>query len=86
MPRRPSIHPDPRNVIALADAMGVAVRELIELYEYYQEDEGEARQAYEEHMERFEEASREFWASISADGTGESPVLSTHLDVMGEGK
>lgn len=76
----------PRNVIALADAMGVAVRGLIELYEYYQEDEGEARQAYEEHMERFEKASREFWASISADGTGESPVLSTHLDVMGEGK
>jgi hypothetical protein len=78
--------PDPRTVIALADAMGAAVRGLIELYEYYQEDEGEARQAYEERMERFEEASRQYWASLSADGTGESPVLSTHLDVMGEWK
>lgn len=76
--------PDPRTVIALADAMGVAVRELIGLYEYYESDEGEARQVYEERMERFEEASREFWAALSADGTGESPVLSTHLDVMGK--
>lgn len=78
--------PDPRTVIALADAMGVATRELIELYEYYESDEGEARQVYEERMARYMEASREFWASLSADGTGESPVLSTHLDVMGEGK
>jgi hypothetical protein len=30
--------------------------------------------------------SEQFWASLSTDGTGESPVLSTHLDVMGEGK
>lgn len=76
--------PDPRTVIALADAMGVAVRELISLYEYYESDEGEARQAYEKSMERFEKASELFWANLSNDGTGESPVLSTHLDVMEE--
>ena len=72
--------PDPRTVIALADAMAVAEREYKAT-----PSEGSFMQAAEA-TKRFQEASREFWASLSTDGTGESPVLSTHLDVMGEGK
>ena len=70
--------PDYRTVIALADAMAVAEREY-----KVAPSEGSYMQAAEA-TKRFEEASREFWASLSTDGTGESPVLSTHLDVMGK--
>jgi len=76
--------PDPRTVIALADAWVVAddafarERDFRKIEAVY-EKVGEAKK-------RFREASREFWAALSADGTGESPVLSTHLDVMGKGE
>ena len=72
--------PDPRTVIALADAWAVAQDEFNLSRDH---DDLVAAMAAKE---RFEEASREFWAALSADGTGESPVLSTHLDVMGGGK
>lgn len=64
--------PDPRTVIALADALALEHQRIV--------------RASSPILYRFQEASREFWAALSADGTGESPVLSTHLDVMGEGK
>lgn len=72
---------DPRNVIALADAWSVA-----DLQHKLAPTDDQAYERASEAKERFKKASREFWASLSADGTGESPVLSTHLDVMGEGK
>ena len=72
---------DPRNVIALADAWSVA-----DLQHKLAPTDDQAYERASEAKERFKKASREFWASLSADGTGESPVLSTHLDVMGEWK
>ena len=72
---------DPRNVIALADAWSVA-----DLQHKLAPTDDQAYERASEAKERFKKASREFWASLSADGTGKSPVLSTHLDVMGEGK
>lgn len=72
--------PDPRTVIALADAWAVAENK------YNLSRDHDDLVAAMAAKERFEEASREFWAALSADGTGESPVLSTHLDVMGERK
>jgi hypothetical protein len=76
---------DPRNVIALADAWAVAEDEAKEESDYPRVIL-QRRVNAELAKSRFRTASREFWASLSADGTGESPVLSTHLDVMGEGK
>ena len=75
------VQPDPRTVIALADAMAVAEQQAEEPGSCHADDV----RAYNA-RERYMEASREFWAALSADGTGESPVLSTHLDVMGGGK
>jgi len=71
---------DPRNVIALADSLAVAVGKCMNATD--QSPLMEAVSIRSLYMA----LSEQFWASLSADGTGESPVLSTHLDVMGEGK
>lgn len=78
--------PDPRTVIALADGIAGIAYELLQSHEYAHGGETPYSLHLEAQIDRYMEASREFWAALSADGTGESPVLSTHLDVMGEGK
>lgn len=78
--------PDPRTVIALADAIAGIAYELLQSHEYAHGGETPYSLHLEAQIDRYMEASREFWASLSADGTGESPVLSTHLDVMEEWK
>ena len=69
-------HIAPGTVIALADAWAVAENEFDR--ESDPRAIGARYDAVKAAMKRFEEASRRYWAEISADGTGESPAFAKH--------